>query len=73
MSADEAEFRGELAFAFYVIVGVPIAHGFMRRQNMTSSSRESGQHEFVVIFLAGLWPILLFATFVNWLQRNDED
>ncbi len=64
----DTETWGKLAFGLYYLIGLPIAWRFMRQQDMTASSQKSGVHGGVVAMLAAMWPVLLFAMSVNWLQ-----
>ena len=62
---------GKVLFALYYVAGLPIAWFFMKQQDMEESSQDSESHRYVVVILAIMWPVLLFAMFVNWLQGPD--
>ena len=68
----DADARGKLGFGLYLLIGVPIALRFMQQQKMTASSKQSGTHRLVVLILAIMWPVLLFAMFVNYLQDTER-
>ncbi len=67
MHDPDPDIWGKLGFGLYCLIGLPIAWHFMRQQAMTASSQQSGLNRYVVMILAMMWPILLFAMGVNYL------
>jgi L-lactate permease len=63
---------GKVYLVIYCVVGLPIVWLHMRQQRMIESAKKSGQLHLVVYTLAVLWPLLLFAMLVNYLQPSPK-
>ena len=66
---------GKLSVVLYILVGVPIAFRFIRKQNMTESVRQAGEvaSEFsaiVVGTLSLMWPVLLLCMGLDCVQAR---
>ena len=68
----DPETWGKLIFGLYCLIGVPVTWRFMRQQDMTASSKQSGMNHVVVTILGMMWPVLLFAMCMNYLQGTGK-
>lgn len=66
---------GKVVFAIYVAAGIPVAWLHIQQQKMTESVRGIPYQQtqgLVLYTLAVLWPLLLLAMALNYLQRKPK-
>ncbi len=70
---DNPEVWGKLILAIYCLIGLPVVWRHVRQQKMTQSVgqiQQSACQGLVVYTLAVIWPILLFAMTLTYLQQR---
>ena len=70
---NDPEVSGKILFAIYLAAGIPVAWLHIRQQRMLESVRQVRQPQaqsLLLYTLAVMWPILLFAMALTYLQSK---